>query len=154
VNDWNATKQSGSRIFSAGTQIGGNYWATESGDGYSEGCDDSNTDGFCDDAYYLGEAGNYDYLALSNGYAPTTTSTTLEEATTTSTTLEEAAPDGTATPIMFFVLNAIELAVVIGIVLFGINHLLSGEMSVQVVIGIIISLVVAIALLGVLAGVI
>ena len=72
TNFWNTTKQAGNRIYSAGTQIGGNYWA-DSGGGYSETCVDSDTDGFCDNSYVNGSLGTItDYLPLSNKYvAPT-----------------------------------------------------------------------------------
>lgn len=36
-----------------GDFISGNYWVTPSGDGYSETCEDSNDDGFCDLSYNL-----------------------------------------------------------------------------------------------------
>ena len=68
ANYWNTTKQAGTRIYSAGTQIGGNYWA-DLGGGYSETCTDSDTDGFCDTSYINGSLGTItDYLPLSNFY--------------------------------------------------------------------------------------
>jgi len=66
-NYWNTTRQRGTRIYSNGTEIGGNYWTNPGGNGYSDTCTDSNRDGFCDDPYVL-NANNTDYLALSNKY--------------------------------------------------------------------------------------
>jgi len=77
-NFWNTTRQAGTRIYSAGTEIGGNYWTNSSGTGYSDTCTDSDKDGFCDDPYVLGSVSNStDYLPLSNQYLPPTTTTTL-----------------------------------------------------------------------------
>ncbi|MCX6777921.1 MAG: right-handed parallel beta-helix repeat-containing protein, partial [Candidatus Micrarchaeota archaeon] len=70
-NQWNTGQQPGTRIYSPGTEIGGNYWSGPSG-GYSDTCTDNNTDGFCDDAYYLAD-GNIDYLPLSDEYPTDTT---------------------------------------------------------------------------------
>ncbi|MCX6777019.1 MAG: right-handed parallel beta-helix repeat-containing protein, partial [Candidatus Micrarchaeota archaeon] len=72
LNFWNTTNRSGTRIYSNGTNIGGNYWTNSSGNGYSDTCTDANKDGFCDAAYDLcsGTCGtnNTDYLPLSNKY--------------------------------------------------------------------------------------
>jgi hypothetical protein len=67
INYWNTTRQTGSRIYSAGTEIGGNYWTNATGNGYSDTCIDADKDGFCDDPYVL-DANNADYLALSDEY--------------------------------------------------------------------------------------
>jgi parallel beta-helix repeat protein len=77
-NNWNTTRQIGARIYSAGTEIGGNYWTNSTGNGYSDTCTDADKDGFCDDPYVLA-TDNVDYLALSDEYTPppTTTTTTL-----------------------------------------------------------------------------
>jgi len=69
ANNWNTTKQTGTRIYSIGTQIGGNYWTNSTGNDYSDTCTDSNTDGFCDDYYNLTN-GNIDWLPLSDEYVP------------------------------------------------------------------------------------
>ena len=66
-NYFNVTNQTGTRVYSAGTNIGGNFWATPTGTGYSENCTDSESDGFCDD-YYNITVGNIDYLPLSLDY--------------------------------------------------------------------------------------
>jgi parallel beta-helix repeat protein len=62
ANEWNVAKQSGARIYSAGTQIGGNYWV-----GYSEPCRDVIRDGFCDEKLTLAE-NNVDNLPYSDNY--------------------------------------------------------------------------------------
>jgi len=70
-NYWNTTRQVGERIYSSGTQIGGNYWTNSTGNGHSDTCEDTNKDGFCDDIYVVipGEIGrNTDYLPLSDKY--------------------------------------------------------------------------------------
>jgi parallel beta-helix repeat protein len=76
VNNWNTTRQTGTRIYSAGTEIGGNYWTNPTGNGYSDTCTDADKDGFCDDPYVLAND-NVDYLALSDEYPPPPTTTTL-----------------------------------------------------------------------------
>ena len=71
VNYWNTTRQAGDRIYSLGTEIGGNYWTNSTGNGYSDTCTDANKDGFCDSGYILdpGQTGNNtDYLPLSDEY--------------------------------------------------------------------------------------
>jgi parallel beta-helix repeat protein len=74
TNNWNTTRQEGTRIYSAGTEIGGNYWTNPDGNGYSDTCTDADKDGFCDDPYVLA-TDNVDYLALSDEYPPPTTTT-------------------------------------------------------------------------------
>jgi parallel beta-helix repeat protein len=69
-NFWNTTKQAGTRIYSDGDQIGGNYWTNSTSNGYSDTCADDNTDGFCDEPYEI-TTDNIDYLALSDGYGAT-----------------------------------------------------------------------------------
>jgi hypothetical protein len=71
VNFWNTTRQAGTRIYSAGTEIGGNYWTNATGNGYSDTCTDADKDGFCDDPYVLA-TDNVDYLALSDEYCSCT----------------------------------------------------------------------------------
>jgi hypothetical protein len=76
---WNTTQQSGTRIYSNGVQIGGNYYTNETNNGYSDICNDTNTDGFCDNPYDVSAknnctagvtcGNNTDYLPLSNKYA-------------------------------------------------------------------------------------
>jgi len=79
-NYFNISKQLGTRIYSSGTEIGGNYWTNPTGDGYSDTCADLDTDGFCDLAYDV-EANsscipddtcgnNTDFLPYSDDYSP------------------------------------------------------------------------------------
>ncbi|ADE35644.1 NosD domain-containing protein [Methanohalophilus mahii] len=67
-NNWNTTSTTGPNII-GGPHIGGNYWATPDGDGFSQVNTDSNGDGFCDtpeDTYVIHEVqNNYDYLPLA-----------------------------------------------------------------------------------------
>jgi parallel beta-helix repeat protein len=70
-NNWNTTRQTGTRIYSNGTEIGGNYWTNPSGNGYSDTCTDADKDGFCDSPYTL-TTDNVDYLALSDEYVTPT----------------------------------------------------------------------------------
>jgi parallel beta-helix repeat protein len=76
-NYFNTSQQTGTRVFGAGTLIGGNYYANTSGTDYSETCTDANTDGICDNPYNIttmttcsgATCGETDYLALSNKYS-------------------------------------------------------------------------------------
>ncbi len=65
-NAWNTTKQAGTNIV-GGPYIGGNYWGSPSGDGYSDTCSDSDGDGICDSPYVLSNetASEIDYLPLT-----------------------------------------------------------------------------------------
>ncbi|MFH7882341.1 MAG: NosD domain-containing protein, partial [Candidatus Aenigmatarchaeota archaeon] len=66
-NNWNTIQQSGTRIYSQGREIGGNYWTNYTNNGYSDICNDANCDGFCDQPFILNDL-NIDYLPLSNKY--------------------------------------------------------------------------------------
>ena len=68
-NNWYTTKQSGTRIYSNGTKIGGNYWTNPSATGFSDNCTDADLDGFCDSAYQLAP-NNTDHLPYSNAFTP------------------------------------------------------------------------------------
>ena len=68
ANNWNTTRQTGTRIYSDGTEIGGNYWTNSTGNGYSDTCTDADKDGFCDEPYTLA-TDNVDYLPLSDEYS-------------------------------------------------------------------------------------
>ena len=65
--------QTGTRAYSSGSMIGGNYWAHPNGTGPSQTGTDTNHDGFIDTPFDL--FGNssigtvYDYLPYSSGYA-------------------------------------------------------------------------------------
>ncbi len=63
-NYWNTTKQSAINIIN-GSYLGGNFWASPDGSGYSQNCAVSNADGICDLPYVL-DTNNTDYLPLSN----------------------------------------------------------------------------------------
>lgn len=67
-NFWNTTKQDGLRIYSSGSQIGGNYWSNSTNDGYSDICVDSDNNGFCDNAYNISGTQSFDYLPYSDEY--------------------------------------------------------------------------------------
>lgn len=84
-HQWNTTNQTGTRRYSSGTNIGGNYYTHSNSSGYSDNCVDSDTDGFCDNSYQLSEF-NIDYLPYSDEFVVTTTTTTIP--TTTTTTIE------------------------------------------------------------------
>jgi len=86
TNYFNTTKTSGTNII-GGSWIGGNYWATPTGTGFSQNptnCTDIDGDGICDLAYSL-DGLNYDYLPLTTDlmnpdisivYPPNNTNTT------------------------------------------------------------------------------
>jgi len=61
----NTTNQTGTREYSSGSNIGGNFWAYPNGTGYSETCADFDEDYFCDTAYTL-YSGAIDYLPYTN----------------------------------------------------------------------------------------
>jgi len=68
VNYFNTTRQAGVRIYNpaGATEIGGNYYTNFAGTGYSDTCNDTNLDGFCDDNFEIGTT--YDYLTYSDEY--------------------------------------------------------------------------------------
>jgi parallel beta-helix repeat protein len=63
-NDWNVTKRAGENVV-GGPYVGGNYYATPAGDGYSETCTDADADGLCDDPL-AHNSGNVDALPLTD----------------------------------------------------------------------------------------
>lgn len=63
-NNWNIAKTPGTNIIS-GLYLGGNFWASPSGNGYSQICDDSDSDGICNIPYTVGTQ-NIDYFPLSS----------------------------------------------------------------------------------------
>jgi parallel beta-helix repeat protein len=75
ANYWNISLQAGTRIYSNGTNIAGNYYTNPSGTGYSDTCTDANNDTFCDSSYNVATntlcttrcGNNTDYLAYSGG---------------------------------------------------------------------------------------
>lgn len=58
---WNVTATSGTNIVGR-NQIGGNYWAYPNGTGYSQTCNNTNNDSFCDSSYTFNPT---DYLPLT-----------------------------------------------------------------------------------------
>lgn len=80
-HNWNITKQLGTRVYSEGNYIGGNYYTNPTGTGYSDTCIDTDGDGFCDSIFNL-NAYNYDELSYSDEFPVTTTTTTLTTTTT------------------------------------------------------------------------
>ena len=62
-NNWNTTKTSRTNII-GGPYIGGNYWATPAGNGFSQTKSDANGDGISEKPYSLNGV-NVDYLPLS-----------------------------------------------------------------------------------------
>ncbi|MEM3654348.1 MAG: NosD domain-containing protein [Candidatus Micrarchaeia archaeon] len=69
-NYWNTTRDcsAGPNIV-GGPCIGGNFYATPDGNGFSETCTDNNDDGICDSEYYL-QTNNIDFLPLAVYTAP------------------------------------------------------------------------------------
>jgi hypothetical protein len=81
-NTWNTTVQAGTRVYSTGVNIAGNYWINYSDNsGFSDTCPDADTDGFCDTAYNVTNnkecvwgyncSGNVDLKPLSGSFTPT-----------------------------------------------------------------------------------
>lgn len=66
ANSWNVSKNTGTNIV-GGTFLGGNYWASPQGNGFSQTNPDTNYDGICDVAYNMGK-GNIDYLPLAGSF--------------------------------------------------------------------------------------
>ena len=67
-NYWNTSITKGTNIV-GGLYIGGNYWGSPDGTGYSDTCVDANYDGICDNPYTLA-TDNIDYLPLAKYVAP------------------------------------------------------------------------------------
>jgi parallel beta-helix repeat protein len=63
-NTWNINKLTITNIV-GGSYIGGNFWAQPDGNGYSQKCIDSGSDGICDSPYEL-DSNNIDYLPLAS----------------------------------------------------------------------------------------
>lgn len=101
----NGTLQAGSRIYSNGPLIGGNYWAYPNGTGPSQTGSDTDHDGFLDGKFDLFNNASvgiaYDYLPLSSGYTapptPTPTPTPTTTPTSTPTPTLNATPTSTPT---------------------------------------------------------
>lgn len=66
ANSWNVGKNPGTNIV-GGAFLGGNYWASPDGNGFSQKNMDANYDSICDTAYNMGK-GNIDYLPLAGSF--------------------------------------------------------------------------------------
>lgn len=64
LNTWNATRNAGTNIV-GGPYIGGNFWASPDGTGFSQTHEDTDKDGICDEIYAI-EGSNADKLPLSS----------------------------------------------------------------------------------------
>ncbi|GEM_PF-905210 len=78
---WSGQLQAGSSIV-GGSSLGGNFWGTPSGTGFSEKTVDANRDGICDKSYVLNSA-NTDHLPLARPIVGVTTVTPVQTTTTT-----------------------------------------------------------------------
>lgn len=67
TNYWNTTEQSGANIIN-GPNLGGNYWASPNGNGFSQVCTDSGSDGICDIPFTIASS-NIDQLPLTTNTA-------------------------------------------------------------------------------------
>lgn len=105
VVNLNSTLGDGTRIYSSGPSVGGNFWAYPNGTGPSQTGADTDHDGFIDSKFSLftnASWGNaYDYLPLSSGYTVPTTPTPTTSPTSTPTPTSPTptpTPTSTATP--------------------------------------------------------
>jgi uncharacterized delta-60 repeat protein len=89
-NDWNTTNTSGPNI-NSGPSIGGNLWAHLNGTGFSETCNDLDSDGFCDTSYTLA-SGNVDYLPLAEVAGQDLTPPSVTIISPTNTTTNDSTP--------------------------------------------------------------
>ena len=64
-NHWNIFKTIGINIV-GGPYLGGNFWANPDGTGFSEVCDDTDKDGFCDGQHKSDDGKNIDFMPLSD----------------------------------------------------------------------------------------
>ncbi len=64
ANFWNTTLTSGVNIV-GGPNLGGNFWASPDGNGFSQTCTDGNKDGICDLNYSIPGGSNTDSLPLA-----------------------------------------------------------------------------------------
>lgn len=73
-NNWNITKTPGINI-AGGPNLGGNFWGNPMGTGFSQTCEDNDSDGICDSPYNYGPYYLVDYLPLA--FIPKATKMTL-----------------------------------------------------------------------------
>ncbi len=67
-NLWNTTKTLGKNIL-GGSYLGGNVWLKSDGAGFSQVCEDNDSDGICDQVYQISSS-NIDYLPLKYSLPP------------------------------------------------------------------------------------
>ena len=67
IVNWNTTLQPGYNIWNSSLgYIGGNLWTNPDGNGYSDICNDTDYNGFCDDPYIINSTtGDIDYLPIA-----------------------------------------------------------------------------------------
>jgi PGF-pre-PGF domain-containing protein len=92
---WNTTNSTGPNIL-GGPYIGGNFWGAPDGTGFSDTCDDHDSDGFCDEVYNL-TSGNVDYLPLAREVGQDVTPPVLNITSPLSTTYNTSAVNLTFT---------------------------------------------------------
>ncbi|MBT3582540.1 hypothetical protein HN510_01855, partial [Candidatus Woesearchaeota archaeon] len=78
VNIWNIEPEAGSPIIGTGVQIGGNYWTTHDGNGYSDTCTDLDNNAFCDAPFKV-----YQYSEYYDNYPLSNEPYVIEECTST-----------------------------------------------------------------------
>ncbi|GEM_PF-2352327 len=76
TNQWNTSKTASTNIIGR-SYIGGNYWTTPNGTGYSDYCTNTDSDYICDTAYTI-TANNIDRYPLTNHLNTTTTTDTTD----------------------------------------------------------------------------
>lgn len=97
-NTWNIAKTPGTNIV-GGPYLGGNVWAYPSGTGYSQTCNDVDSDGICDSSRTL-DANDIDFLPLVYSPIPTpaaTSTITTVKITATTTAAKKTAVTPTIT---------------------------------------------------------
>lgn len=95
---WNVTSRSGTNVV-GGSVVGGNYWASPDGTGYSETCTDADADGLCDEPYSVPGTQDVDRYPLADPVetdpAETTTARTTSTTGTTAVTTTTRTTAGT-----------------------------------------------------------
>ncbi|PSP89181.1 hypothetical protein BRC90_05980 [Halobacteriales archaeon QS_4_69_34] len=101
-NRWNVSNSSGPNVV-GGPFVGGNFYATPNGTGFSQTCTDADGDGFCDSPNDFDvENNNTDFLPLvafesEAGTTPTRTATPTDTATETATATDTVTATDTTT---------------------------------------------------------
>jgi len=92
-NQWNIAKTAGTNIV-GGPYLGGNFWATPDGYGFSQTTPDSDGDGICDSAYTF--SGNVDQFPL-HAYTVPITAPTVTTSSVSAITCDAASSGGNVT---------------------------------------------------------